>query len=938
MKEKFSEWDFFSPDGYVLGFLGIGMGCLLLALPYNIMGIPSYWWCYLYFVIASGSCGYLFLLGYVKYQHAWKKKRKENIPVSFVYQLSEASHSAQHLNELLAHIHQILAEFMSARNMYIALLDPATDELSFPYFIDEYDTPPRSRKQGKGLTEYVLRTGKPTVISPALFERLRQRGEVELIGTPAVYWLGVPLKIHQRTIGALVVQSYVETLRYGELEKEMLTSVAPCIAMAIEQVQAEEKLRSAQSDLEKLVEQRTAKLLKVYEQLAALYEVGHTITASLHLDQVLKTIVQSTTEVLETDTAVIFLRDEADNTLHVQAGYGVSQHLLHIIESQQEQHITLQVLHTGQSQINNNMSVPPWFLSDPGIPLACASVPLCCGDNILGTLDVYSQSGTKVFTNYHVQLLEMLASQAAIAIENARLYEGLQKGKEQLELQVQERTAELMLANSRLRHEIHERARAENALTEERNLLRALIDHLPDYIYVKNSQSQFLTANHALLRLMRVLTVEEVLGKTDFDFFPRNLAEQYYASDQEILTSGRPQINHIETIINQETGVTEWLRMTKVPFRGGQGEILGLIGISHDITELKRTQELLQQHNRELELLNRMSERFQSCEREDETYQILMDMCQQLFPDDSGYLALVDESRTRLTRVASWGKCSCDLPAHAEVEWGCQQRQLQVNTPDNADQEWAYHSFSLQAGHLVTPILNVGEQLGVLSLYSQNGHQKHQQIESFRKSKQMLLLRIVEHYALSLTNLRLREKLRLESIRDSLTGLYNRRYMEAALKQESARVKRHKSLFGIIMLDLDHFKAFNDRYGHNVGDAVLQELGKFLTSNIRGEDVACRYGGEEFLLILSGASLGNTRQRAEQLWLKLRDFKVIYRERQFSMTASIGVAALPYHGPEVMDVVKAADDALYLAKAHGRNQVVVAPYESIIDSTTSFPE
>jgi diguanylate cyclase (GGDEF)-like protein len=213
-------------------------------------------------------------------------------------------------------------------------------------------------------------------------------------------------------------------------------------------------------------------------------------------------------------------------------------------------------------------------------------------------------------------------------------------------------------------------------------------------------------------------------------------------------------------------------------------------------------------------------------------------------------------------------------------------------------------------------------------LFSKNGHpgETHvQQMQQVTRIRRFLLPRIVEHYTLSLTNLRLREKLRLESIHDSLTGLYNRRYMEAALEQEAARIKRHKTLLGIIMIDVDHFKAFNDQHGHHVGDAVLQELGRFLKGHIRGEDVACRYGGEEFLLILSGASLENTKLRAEEFWEKLRDLKIHYQDRDFSITASIGVAALPCHGPDVMDVVKAADDALYLAKERGRNHVVVAP-------------
>ena len=570
------------------------------------------------------------------------------------------------------------------------------------------------------------------------------------------------------------------------------------------------------------------------------------------------------------------------------------------------------------------MPTPSWFVSESETSLSCASVPLSRSDRIIGTLDVYSQSKARTFTRYHVQLLEMLASQAAIAIENAQLYEGLQQVNDKLERQIQERTTELVMTNSRLRHEIAERTRAENALIEERNLLRAFIDHLPDYMYVKNPQSQYLIANNAIARLMGVEAIHEVIGKTDFDFYPRELAERYYADEQQVLTSGQPLINREEPVMNSQTGETAWLRTTEIPFRDSQGRIIGLVGISHDITELKQAQKLLEQHNRELELLNHMNELFQSCQREEETYSILMNVCEQLFPENSGCLALFDESLTHMKCVASWGDSAYQsLIKHCDAYWvdGSNGRN-EANRECRIDQS-LFEKFS----PICAPITAANEKLGMLSLCFRNGHAGGNDLQQLIRTRRFLLPRIVDHYALSLTNLRLREKLRLESIRDSLTGLYNRRYMEAALKQEAARIKRHKTLLGIIMLDVDHFKAFNDQHGHHVGDAVLQELGRFLKAHIRGEDVACRYGGEEFLLILSGASLENTTQRAAEFCEKLRDLKIEYQERFFSITASIGVAALPYHGPDVMDVVRAADDALYLAKAKGRNLVIVAPYE-----------
>ncbi len=192
------------------------------------------------------------------------------------------------------------------------------------------------------------------------------------------------------------------------------------------------------------------------------------------------------------------------------------------------------------------------------------------------------------------------------------------------------------------------------------------------------------------------------------------------------------------------------------------------------------------------------------------------------------------------------------------------------------------------------------------------------------ESKGMVVTRVAEHYALSLVNLRLRETLKQDSIRDALTGMYNRRYMEGSLERETRRAERHNVPVGIIMIDVDHFKHFNDTHGHEAGDVALRELGLFLRKNTRGEDIACRYGGEEFLLILPEASLENTRQRAEFLREEAQKLKIMYREKQLQVSISVGVAALPNHGSDVKEAVKAADAALYRAKTGGRNQVVVA--------------
>ncbi len=162
------------------------------------------------------------------------------------YRISELASKAGSLHDLYASVHRVVAELMPAENLYIALYDPKAETLSFPYFVDAKEPPPPAQKLGRGLTEYVLRTGKPLLASPEVFEGLVSRGEVEEVGPPSVDWLGVPLVAEGQTIGVLAVQSYTEGIRYTPEDRDMLEFVSTQIAMAIQRKRAEEALRESE--------------------------------------------------------------------------------------------------------------------------------------------------------------------------------------------------------------------------------------------------------------------------------------------------------------------------------------------------------------------------------------------------------------------------------------------------------------------------------------------------------------------------------------------------------------------------------------------------------------------------------------------------------------------------------------------------------------------
>jgi PAS domain S-box-containing protein len=195
-------------------------------------------------------------------------RRRAECVQEAVYRISHTANAADNLQELLRAIHEIVGELMPAQNFYVSLYDAENDRLEFPYFVDEYDTardiPPR--KLRKGLTEYVLRTGRPLLATPEVYQELVDAGEAELIGAPSIDWLGVPLKVKDRTIGVVVTQTYSQGVRYGESERDILTFVSSQMAMAIERKRVEDAWREQTELLRRIVDNIPVMLVFLNEQ------------------------------------------------------------------------------------------------------------------------------------------------------------------------------------------------------------------------------------------------------------------------------------------------------------------------------------------------------------------------------------------------------------------------------------------------------------------------------------------------------------------------------------------------------------------------------------------------------------------------------------------------------------------------------------------------
>ena len=189
---------------------------------------------------------------YASYRDISEQKRAEELNAA-MYAIAARSQSAEDLQQFFAAIHNIVGHLMNARNFYIALYDAQSQLLSFPYFVDEQDPAPTPKPLGRGLTEYVLRSGEPLLATPAVFDELVQRGEVDLIGSPSLDWLGVPLRSGTTCIGVLVVQSYSANAHIREQDREILKFVSQQLAATIEHKRYEEALRRSEARSRSLI-------------------------------------------------------------------------------------------------------------------------------------------------------------------------------------------------------------------------------------------------------------------------------------------------------------------------------------------------------------------------------------------------------------------------------------------------------------------------------------------------------------------------------------------------------------------------------------------------------------------------------------------------------------------------------------------------------------
>lgn len=343
----------------------------------------------------------------------------------------------------------------------------------------------------------------------------------------------------------------------------------------------------------------------------------------------------------------------------------------------------------------------------------------------------------------------------------------------------------------------------------------------------------------------------------------------------------------------------------------------------------------LQHRIRELELalrqhvnLRKLSSYLKASLTAAEAYAAVECFGPQLFQGTTGKLYLIHPPGDYLEHVATWGEASPNEGTFTFRDCWALRRAQPHWVQDTRAEPFCGHVAPASKSvlpYLCVPLIPQGKLHGLLHVRRLKIESRPSRNIGSMESSLNLASNVAEEIGLALANLNLRETLHEQSIRDPLTGLYNRRFLEDSLIRELSRAKRKTHPLSIILLDIDHFKRVNDTFGHGAGDMVLRRLGLVLQAYVRESDIACRVGGEEFSVLLPEGPLQIATQRAEDIRKAVNELALKHEEKDLgTVTVSLGVATFPDHGTTADVLIRAADQVLYDAKRKGRNRVVSA--------------
>jgi len=468
-------------------------------------------------------------------------------------------------------------------------------------------------------------------------------------------------------------------------------------------------------------------------------------------------------------------------------------------------------------------------------------------------------------------------------------------------------------------HEDITKLKAERAAANERLSLQALIDRLPDNLWVKDVNSRFVIANQATAARMGFAGVGNLIGKTDLELLPPEIANKFYADEQTIVRSGKPMTD-IEEYVFDSSGEKTWISTTKVPLRNERDEIFGVAGVSRNISERKLADALRDGQAQILELIATSAPLADVLER-------LVLLVESQFKGILGSVLLRDETGTRLRSAAapslpaSYAKVIEGVPIGpkaASSGTAAYRREAVVVADVMTDPLWQdYKDNAVELGFRScwsTPILSHrGAVVGIFAMHAKEVREP--------TDAEMSLVKVATRIAgIAIERKLAEDRIHFMANHDGLTGLPNRTLLNDRLSQAILHAQRYDHWVTVLFVDLDNFKIVNDSLGHNAGDELLKTIAKRMVHCIRATDTVVRLGGDEFVVVLSDQpksadGISETVRKiqsaiAEPVRLEGHDLRV---------TSSVGVATYPDDGADAETLLANADAAMYRAKDVGRD-------------------
>ena len=483
--------------------------------------------------------------------------------------------------------------------------------------------------------------------------------------------------------------------------------------------------------------------------------------------------------------------------------------------------------------------------------------------------------------------------------------------------------------------DISNQKQAQEAVRSSELRYRMLFETARDAIVILSTHGIIFDCNPAALEMYHVQR-EEFIGKSALDFSPPYQPDGASTLEStrtliHLLMGGTPRSIEWRHTLSDGTVFDAEINLVRIDLPGGPF----VQAIARNITSQRQARQELQNANRELALwveelekrnqqailLNEMGNLLQSCLSDDEVYSVLGQYAERLFPSLSGAMYRFSTQRDVLDRVVTWGQQPpSEIEFPPESCWAMRRGRVHMVTSQHSQLTCAHLSADLFAPYLCVPLNAQGETFGLL--YLREGD------NTVLTQWEALSSIVAERVALALANLKLSESLRAQSIHDRLTGLLNRHFVEEYLEHEIHRANRLQTAVGLVLLDIDGFARYNQRLGHNAGNSMLREVGGLMRAMVRVDDLACRYNGEEFLVVLTETSPQEALEFARQMSSAIQQMRVMHLDHPLEpISVSIGVAVSPEHGLDSASLMRSTLAALMRAKATGGGQVCLAGSE-----------